>query len=197
MKFKNQNLNILVLVVVSLLVLAIFAFPAAQNDLSRFMGLSANFQSSSSLVVSGDKFEQAEVKKVVDGDTINLTDGRTIRYLNMDTPETKKPNTAVQCYGPEASKLNKELVDGKKVWLLSDKQDKDRFGRSLRFVFISDNKPTNVGDSVNAAFVREGFARSSIYKPNTTYEDVFKKLELEAKSKKLGLWGVCSKPFVE
>src|SRR5688572_26023127 len=60
--------------------------------------------------VQGGQREKATVRKVVDGDTIQLSDGRTVRYIGIDTPETVDPRRGVQCYGREASNKNKELV---------------------------------------------------------------------------------------
>ena len=62
----------------------------------------------------GLEYEKVYVSRVVDGDTIGLDDGRKIRYLGIDTPETVHPSKDVQCFGPEASKINKELVLNKK-----------------------------------------------------------------------------------
>ena len=62
--------------------------------------------------VPGD-VEEVKVNRVVDGDTIVLEDGRTVRFLNIDTPETKKPNTPVMCYGPEASKFTTSQLENR------------------------------------------------------------------------------------
>lgn len=58
--------------------------------------------------------ETAVVKRVVDGDTIELSDGRKVRYIGIDTPESVDPRRSVQCFGLEATDMNKELVQGKK-----------------------------------------------------------------------------------
>ena len=65
-------------------------------------------------------FEEATVSKVIDGDTVKLQDGRIIRYLGIDTPESVHPSVPDQCYGDEASDKNKELVLNKKVILFGD-----------------------------------------------------------------------------
>lgn len=198
-KFKLVTfLGIAGLVIVLILCFALFE--PVGNWFSGGLGLKDNFVSTSqsSKGNSADEsIESSTVREVVDGDTIKLDDGRTIRYLNMDTPETKKPNSPVQCFGPEASKLNKELVAGKLVWLKADKEDKDRYERSLRFVFLNENDTSDVTKSVNAQMVKLGFARSMIIKPNNTYASQFVALESTAKADKIGLWGVCAKPFEE
>jgi micrococcal nuclease len=135
--------------------------------------------------------ETGFVSKVIDGDTIELTDGRKIRYLNIDTPETVKPNTPVQCFGREAKILNEQLVKNHQVWLTQDKDPTDRFGRDLRFVFTSDTETSDVTRSVNAYMVQEGYATTSFYSPNTTYKYEFELLENQAQLFGKGLWSEC------
>ena len=181
------------------LILSFTLFQPVNDWFGQGLGLKEDYvvnQSSKGNQASSN-LETAIVSNVVDGDTIKLDDGRTIRYLNMDTPETKKPNTAVQCFGPEASKLNKELVYNKKIWLRADKEDKDRYQRYLRFVFLEAGDSKDVSKSVNAQMVKLGFAKSLIIKPNNTFAADFVGLELEAKNNKTGLWGACPKPFIE
>ncbi len=62
-------------------------------------------------------YEEAVVVRVIDGDTIELEDGRRVRYIGIDTPETVHPEKDVECYGPEATARNRELVEGKNVEL--------------------------------------------------------------------------------
>src|SRR5688572_24726454 len=54
-----------------------------------------------------------KVTRVIDGDTIQLETGQTVRYIGIDTPETKHPQKKLQCFGKEAMEKNKELVEGK------------------------------------------------------------------------------------
>ena len=82
-----------------------------------------------------------QVVRVVDGDTIIVRLGgqdRRLRYIGMDTPETKKPDTPVQWMGPEASAANAALVEGRMVVLEKDVSETDRFGRLLRYVWLLD-----------------------------------------------------------
>ena len=98
----------------------------------------------------------AIVTGVVDGDTIDISiRGLTfrVRYLGIDTPETRNPETGIEEGGPEASSRNRELVRGQRVTLVSDPNDadKDPFGRWLRYVIVGDI-------FVNYQLVREGLA---------------------------------------
>ena len=99
------------------------------------------------------KYEVGIVTEVTDGDTIELGDCRKIRYLGIDTPETVHPEKPVECYGPESSNINKQLVLGKKVLLFKGNKDKDMFGRSLRYVVLAENSIF-----INHYLVENGFA---------------------------------------
>jgi endonuclease YncB( thermonuclease family) len=125
-----------------------------------------------------------KVARVVDGDTIELETGEKVRYIGMDTPETVKPNTPIQCFGKEASVKNKELVEGKMVRLEKDVSETDRYGRLLRYVYAGDI-------FVNDYLVRQGYAKSSTYPPDVKYQNQFKLAETEARNNYRGLWGLC------
>lgn len=173
----------------------IFALAVNADQLVVFLGLDKNYQASK--IQSKAGLEKVKVSKVVDGDTIELRDGRKVRYLNIDTPESKKVNTPVQCYALDAYQFNKSKIENREIWILPDKEDEDRYGRSLRFIFLSEADTNSIEKSLNAELVKLGYARTSIYKPNNTYQDIFYKLQKEAENQKVGLWGKCNKPFVE
>jgi micrococcal nuclease len=145
--------------------------------------------------VSAEGIEKAKIRNVVDGDTATLEDGRKIRFLYIDTPETVKDNTPIMCFGPEASTMTKKLLEGKQVWLRSDKEKTDQYGRDLRMIFLAGENTDQPEKSVNAILVRGGFARARFYKPNNLFEKEFKQYEAEAKSNNLGVWGNCKRPF--
>jgi micrococcal nuclease len=133
-----------------------------------------------------------KVKHVVDGDTIELEDKTKIRILYLDTPESVKPETPVKCYGNEAKAYTTNLLNGKKVKLVADKEKKDQYGRDLRIVFEEGVDTAIFENSVNAKLVRNGYARAKFFSPNRTFEPQMKKLEKLAKSENLGLWAKCS-----
>jgi micrococcal nuclease len=128
--------------------------------------------------------EKAKVKRVVDGDTIELEDGRTVRYIGMDTPETKHPTKGVQCFGKEASARNKELVDGKEIGLEKDVSETDRYQRILRYIYVGDVL-------INEQLVREGYAFSYSYPPDVKYQDRMVAAQKIAYEQELGLWKSC------
>lgn len=131
-----------------------------------------------------------KVAGVIDGDTIvvNINDRpETIRFIGVDTPETVHPSKPKECYGDEASKKTLEMLLGKSVHLIPDPQTKDRdqYGRLLRFVFLED------GTFVNAKLIEGGFGFNYIYDPFQFMKE-FDRLEKQAKSAKVGLWGACN-----
>ncbi|MED1123278.1 thermonuclease family protein [Bacillus atrophaeus] len=132
------------------------------------------------------KLVDVTLNNTVDGDTIKVNykdEVETVRYLLVDTPETKKPNSCVQPYGEDALERNKELVNSGKLQLEFDEGDRtDKYGRMLAYVYVD-------GKSVQETLLKEGLARVAYaYEPNTKYIDQFKKDEQEAKSEKLSIW---------
>lgn len=135
-------------------------------------------------VIFHSKSEYEMVSRVVDGDTIELADGRIIRYIGIDTPETKHPKKAIMCFGKEASEKNRQLVEGRFVKLQTDVSDKDRYGRFLRYVWIEDT-------FVNDYLVSEGYAQTATFPPDVRYADLFIKSQTKARELKKGLWSAC------
>lgn len=125
-----------------------------------------------------------EVTRVVDGDTIEIEGGEKVRYIGIDTPETVDPRKPVQCFGVEASKKNKELVEGKTVRLEKDITDRDKYSRLLRYVWVGDL-------FINLELVKQGFASSYSYPPDIKYQKEFLAAETEAREAKRGLWEAC------
>lgn len=131
--------------------------------------------------------EEVKVVRVVDGDTIEAEiNGKTepVRYIGIDTPETVDPRKPVQCFGVEASKKNKELVEGKMVRLEKDITERDKYNRLLRYIWLGDTL-------INQALVEQGFAKSYSYPPDIKYQDRFVAAEKKAREDKLGLWTAC------
>ncbi|NMB92520.1 MAG: thermonuclease family protein [Parcubacteria group bacterium] len=125
------------------------------------------------------------VTRVIDGDTIEIEGGQKVRYIGIDTPETVDPRKPVQCFGVEASKKNKELVEGKRVRLEKDVSETDKYGRLLRYVYADDI-------FVNDYLVRQGYAYASTFPPDVKYQDKFVEAQKEARENNRGLWSACS-----
>jgi micrococcal nuclease len=132
---------------------------------------------------------QGRVVRVVDGDTIKvqLDGGRTerVRYIGIDTPESVKPDTPVQCFAEKASHFNAALVDGREVLLRTDAEQRDRYGRLLAYVYAG-------GRFINRELVARGYARTLTIPPNVAHADEFARLARRARSAGIGLWRACS-----
>ena len=139
---------------------------------------------------------EARVTRVVDGDTIHVDiagQDFPVRYIGMNTPETVDPVKPVECYGPEASARNKQLVTGQTVELEKDISETDLYGRLLRFVWLPDTSYPGQGEMVDAILVQEGFARLDTFPPDVRYKDLFIQLQQQAQAARAGLWGaVCT-----
>ena len=135
----------------------------------------------------------AQVTHVVDGDTIDVRlpggDEDTVRYIGIDTPETVKPDTPVQCGGPEAHDANERLVGGRSVTLRFDAEHRDVYGRLLAYVYLP--RPPGQPLFVNAELVRQGLARTLTIPPNDSFASLFARLAARAGAAGRGLWGRC------
>lgn len=133
------------------------------------------------MMASGDYF----VREVIDGDTIILDNGETVRYVGLDTPEMNEP------FYFEAKVRNVMLVQGRIVRVLVCAADpRDKYGRVLAWV-------TSGGTPVNETLVKEGLARIMTIPPcGLARVREFEALEKEARDKKLGIWGVVAKRAV-
>jgi micrococcal nuclease len=136
----------------------------------------------------------ARVTHVVDGDTIDVAtpDGDdTVRYIGIDTPETVKPDTPVQCGGPEAHAVNERLVGGRTVTLRFDAEHRDVYGRLLAYVYLPSARPGGHPLFINAELVRRGLARTLTIPPNDSFASLFARLAARAGAAGRGLWGRC------
>jgi len=126
---------------------------------------------------------EATVTRVVDGDTLELDDGRKIRLLLVDTPETT--NGHDDCYGTNAVTFTSDLVLNKTVHLDFDVECTDRYGRTLAYVSVD-------GQEINTLIVQRGFGCVLHISPDgDSRYDEFKGYQVEAKSANRGLWGAC------
>ena len=135
------------------------------------------------------------VTHVVDGDTIDVRmpdgDEETVRYIGIDTPETVKPDTPVQCGGPQAHAVNEQLVGDRTVTLRFDAEHRDVYGRLLAYVYLPAARPGGHPLFVNAELVRRGLARTLTIPPNDSFADLFARLAAAAGAAGRGLWGRC------
>lgn len=117
----------------------------------------------------------AVAARVIDGDTIELSNGDRVRLIGIDAAEK-----GGKCY-VEAKERLKELIEGKDVILESDVNDKDKYGRLLRYIFVNDS-------FINFVLVREGLAKIYTIKPNVKYTSQFEQAFLLARNENGCLW---------
>lgn len=167
------------------------AFFVGERASINFEPPSSNFTLSSAPQVNQ---EEVTVKRVVDGDTIELEDGRRVRYIGMDTPELKDQRETVECFTKEAMEKNKELVEGKKVRLEKDVSETDKFGRLLRYVYVNPSTVSGQVVFINDYLIRQGYASVATFPPDVKYQSQFAEAEREAREFKRGLWTACLLP---
>jgi micrococcal nuclease len=133
----------------------------------------------------------ATVVYVTDGDTIGVEiDGteERVRLIGIDTPETKKPNTPIQCFGPEATAFTKSLLpEGTALHVERDAEARDVYGRLLAYVYRSAD-----GMFVNMEIISQGYARPLTISPNVAHANEFVLAARNAEAANVGLWAGCS-----
>jgi micrococcal nuclease len=138
----------------------------------------------------------AVVVRVVDGDTavFRLADGRQekVRFIGIDTPESTIEH---EPYGKEASAYTKRLLPrGRRVWLETDADLRDRYGRLLAYVWLEPPTGDPALDArskmLNARLALDGYATQLTIPPNVRYAQIFAACVAEARSARRGLWGL-------
>jgi len=128
--------------------------------------------------------ERATVQRVVDGDTLLLPDRTRVRLIGVNAPESVKPDSPVEPFGPEASDFTKQFIAGGDVRLEFDKERLDQYGRTLAYVWVGDKL-------LNEELLRAGLAH---WEKHYHYSDQkkarFRRAEQEARDAKRGIWSL-------
>ena len=165
------------IIIITALGCAIEAVPSPEVDLSPKESKTEN---------NNPNLIQYKVIRVIDGDTVELKNGERLRYNDIDTPETVHPSKPIECYGPEASAKNEELVEGKIILVELGNPRKDKYGRLLGYVYVDDV-------FVNAELVKGGYAEVNSYGNPGSKIDELINIERDAKRQSVGLWDSCVK----
>ena len=115
------------------------------------------------------------ISRVIDGDTFVLENNETIRLIGINTPERG------ESYYEEAKNRLRELVEGKQVILEDDVDNRDAYGRLLRYAYVN-------GAFVNLIMVQEGYARAYPYRNNLRHVEEFADAEERARNSRLRIW---------
>lgn len=156
---------------------------------------SSGQSASSGLVPKGQIVSGLVVDRVVDGDTVKLEldgDYVSVRLIGMNTPETVKPDSPVECFGPESSDFAKQALTGARVTLEFDESQgmTDQYDRALAYVWRE--LPDGSLSLFNLESIAGGYAFERQY-GSTPYawKDEFVQAQREARDADTGLWGAC------
>src|SRR3990167_6764563 len=174
MKTKEINTNKLVLVPAALLV-ALLSFLGGTKYESQIKDIVEQPNVSTTTVQNLPTKEK--VKRVIDGDTIEVANGQIVRLVGVNSPNNGEP------FEEESTEYSKKLIEGKKVKLEYDSYKSDRFGRILAYILVNDK-------NLSIELVKKGLAKVTIYEKRKPliYQQQLLDAESEAISKKLGVW---------
>lgn len=135
---------------------------------------------------SAQRAHDVSVRRIIDGDTVELSDGRLVRYIGVDAPESRRREGGQWVEDPEpfaaaATEANRALVAGRRVRLEYDAQRLDRYGRTLAYVYVEDRM-------VNEALLAHGYAELLTIPPNVRYAERFREAVAQARRAGRGLW---------
>lgn len=120
-------------------------------------------------------------EKVIDGDTLRLEDGRTVRLIGIDTPESKHAEVPVQVFSKEAFEFARQMAEGFEVRLGHDRERTDKYGRTLAYVYLRD------GRMLNEELLKRGYAYVLRRFPFSK-EREFLNIQKQARKEQRGLW---------
>ena len=160
-------------------------------------GVDLSVQAPATRATEPPGYERAVVTRVIDGDTIEVrVTGRVegpgageaelgrvvdVRLIGIDTPESVKPNTPVQCFAKEATAATAALLDDRSVTLVKDVEEADQYDRLLRYVYLGE-------EMVGARLVANGYAFAYTYPPNVRHSALHIALQRDARRHDRGLW---------
>lgn len=127
---------------------------------------------------------KARVAKVIDGDSLRLSDGRSIRVLGINTPEMARDGRPAEPLARRArNELEKWLSKNRVVWLQYGPQRKDSHGRTLAWVFHGDHR-----QHLAAYMLAKGLGFQVVVAPNEAYAQCLSGVEKRSINKRLGVW---------
>lgn len=160
------------------------------------LGLASGCEGGTGTAGSSALAREARVTKVVDGDTawVRFADGgaeEKVRFIGVDTPESTNRH---EPYGEEASAYAHRELDDRTVWLETDAELRDRYGRLLAYVWLEPPGARDDADlrahQFNARLLLEGCAQQLTIPPNVRYAGRFTRYAREAREARRGLWSL-------
>lgn len=166
--------------------LTAFTLPQADGPAAESVASPGSAAPDGTALGSGVPPDSAVVDRVIDGDTVDVLLGGAVtrvRLLNIDTPETKKEDTPIECLGPEASDFLTALLPvGSTVSVEYDVERADQYGRTLAAVFTSD------GQNASVELAARGLGYSVLFEPNDRYLADVQRAETDARNAGVGLF---------
>ncbi|WP_105102476.1 thermonuclease family protein [Microbulbifer pacificus] len=132
--------------------------------------------------VLGEADEIVALKKVVDGDTLRLKDGRRVRLIGVNTPELAHGERRAQPLAREAKEFTERFLEGGDLELVYDRDRRDNHGRVLAHVY------NHRGDSLESALLSAGLAFHIAIAPNLSLAECLSTREQEARDAHRGVW---------
>jgi micrococcal nuclease len=133
-------------------------------------------------IIINELKEKVVVSKVIDGDTVELSDKRKVRYIGINSFEMNDKRKDVECLADKSKEANIELVENKEVEMEKDVSETDKYGRLLRYLWID-------GMMVNEELIKNGWAEVSTFPPDIKYLERLQNEQVRAKLNNLGIWG--------
>ncbi|MGB4782197.1 thermonuclease family protein [Candidatus Methylomirabilis sp.] len=155
----------------TLVLIGVLSFTSCSSGFERH----AHSEGVAALAAPSAPEELVRVKRIYDGDTVLLEDGRKVRYLGINAPEFQEP------FYLKAKRFNESLVIGQAIRLEFDQERTDSYGRVLAYVYAGT-------EMVNARLVQEGLAHAFFIGPNRKHHALLLRLQAEAQQRKVGIW---------
>ncbi|MDY6827257.1 MAG: thermonuclease family protein [Bacillota bacterium] len=147
---------------------------------------------------AGIDLAQVRITRVVDGDTAyaRFVDGseEKVRFIGVDAPEISESAGGLEPYGAEATEFTRRQIDGNKIWLEFDVEERDQYDRLLAYLWL--DIPEEINESeirskmFNSQLLLEGYASQVTFPPNTRYVEYFSQFTAEARNANRGLWSL-------
>lgn len=199
-----KNKKILGIIIILSLILILFGLSQGRKNITEDDNIETVDENIQTEVEDENKeptqentFTEAEVVKVIDGDTVHvIIDGEKhrLRFVLLDAPEINHPVHGVEFYGIEATEYTREQLLGKTVYLEQDVSKTDKHGRLLAYVWLErpkTNEPTEeelAKYCFNSLLIENGYAELKEYPPDLKYLEFFKTRDKNARENKLGIY---------
>jgi endonuclease YncB( thermonuclease family) len=133
--------------------------------------------------VANEYHETVDLKNVIDGDTLLLTDGRFVRLIGVNTPELGREKEPSEPFADEARQALLDILDKtKQIRLVFDKEKRDRYQRVLAHAFLPNGK------NIQFELLKAGMAQHIMIPPNDGFYACYRSAEQQAQSSKQGIW---------